>query len=194
LPDERSVSDQGFSASWNVLSFNGNVPDHWTGALNLSSSQFGVDFLFPIDHYSNVSRAIKYAVMFVFLTFLVFFFIEFFNKKRMHPLQYLMVGAALVLFYLLLLSLSEHIPFLSAYLIASLAVVALIVGYTHAVFERSAVTGCVAALLTTLYSFLYTLLQMEDYALLIGSIGLFAILAATMYLTRKIDWYAPTPA
>lgn len=190
LPDQRNVGPKGFDATWSVHYMNRNFPDRWTGAgPALGASAFGVDFLFPVDHYSNTLRSTKYAILFIFMTFLVFFFIEFFNKKRMHPIQYLLVGGGLVVFYLLLLSMSEHMRFGVAYTVATLAVVGLIGGYAHGVFERPKVTGTVVGTLLLLYGFLYTLLQMEDYALLIGSFGLFAALAAAMYLSRKINWY-----
>jgi inner membrane protein len=191
LPDSRAVDASGFSASWKVLHINRGLPPASAGALPaLAPSAFGVDFLIPVDYYASVDRAVKYAVLFVFLTFLVFFLIEFFQEKRLHPIQYLMVGAAVILFYVLLLSFSEQMPFPLAYLLASAAVVAVVGGYTHGVFARRPVTAAVVATLSGLYAYLYTLLRLEDYALLLGSLGLLAALALVMYLTRRFDWYA----
>jgi inner membrane protein len=190
LPEERNVSPTGFTARWRVLHLNRNFPQQWIGRDNeIESSMFGVDLLQPVDHYSNTDRSTKYAVLFIFLTFLVYFFIEFLNKRRLHPIQYLLVGSGLVLFYLLLLSLSEHMPFLAAYMLATGSVVALLGSYTHGVFANIRLTAIVSGILLALYFFLYCLLQLEDYALLLGSAGLFAALATAMYITRKIDWY-----
>jgi inner membrane protein len=191
LPESRKISGAGFDAEWKVLHLNRPFPQRWLDTVpSLSEWNFGVELLSPVDQYDLTERSIKYAVLFIFLTFLVFFFIEFLKDKRLHPIQYLLVGAAITIFYLLLLSLSEHMAFWLAYVVASVAVVALIGGYTKGVFDQKRLTALVTATLVLLYGFLYTLLQLEDYALLIGSVGLFATLAVVMYLTRKINWYA----
>lgn len=191
LPETRDVNNNGFEAAWKVLYLNRNFPQQWTNekSVEFSASAFGVDLLIPVDHYSNTSRSIKYAVLFIFLTFLIFFFIEHLNKKRLHPIQYLLVGSALIVFYLLLLSLSEFMPFGLAYAIGSLAVVALIAWYTHGSLKDGKITRLITGFELSLYVFLYFLLQLQDYALLVGSLGLFAILAGIMYITRKFNWY-----
>jgi inner membrane protein len=190
LPDAREVNDTGFVASWKVLDLNRNIPPAWLGGLaEIRNSEFGVDLRVPVDNYQESDRATKYAAMFIGLTFLTFFLIEVLSQIRLHPIQYLLVGLALVIFYLLLLSLSEQMSFGLAYSIASAAVVLLATSYIGAVLTSKVMTALVGGIFALLYSYLYVLLQLEDWSLLIGSLGHFAILAAVMYLTRKIDWY-----
>ena len=193
LPEKRSIGEKGFTASWKVLDLNRNYPQQWVGGIDASAvngSRFGVALFSPVDEYTQANRAVKYTIMFVGLTFLLFFLVEVFNRRRIHPIQYLLVGLALCLFYLLLLSLSEHLGFAPAYLIASLSTIALITFYIAHALGGRVTTLATAAMLTALYGFLYILLQNQDYALLMGSIGLFVIMGAVMYLSRNIDWYA----
>jgi len=190
LPDKHSVTEKGFEANWKVLHLNRNYPQQWCGtAFDISASQFGVDLLLPVDEYRKSDRAVKYSIMFLALTFLTFFFIEILNKKRIHPVQYILVGFALVLFFSLLLALSEHISFDWAYLIATIATISLIVGYSTVVFKKARLSLLLAGILIILYGFIYTTLQLQDYALLLGSVGLFIVLGFVMYVSRKIDWY-----
>jgi inner membrane protein len=190
LPDERTVSASGFDAHWKILHINRNLPQVSTeNSVDFNSPAFGVELMIPVDQYASAERAVKYEILFVFFTFLAFFFIEHFQTKRLHPIQYLLVGAGVVLFYLLLLSFSEQMPFPLAYALSSAAIVAVIGGYSHAVFGRAPITSAVVAILSGLYAYLYTLLRLEDYALLLGSLGLLAALALVMYLTRRFDWY-----
>ncbi|MBI9066499.1 MAG: cell envelope integrity protein CreD [Salinivirgaceae bacterium] len=192
IPDNREISKDGFTADWKILHLNRNYPQKWRGAkYKINNSAFGVDLLLPVDHYLKSERAIKYAIMFIALTFLVFFFTEILNKKRIHPIQYLLIGIGLLIFYSLLISLSEHISFGWSYLIASTAIVTLITLYTKSTIGRIRITLTVFAILVALYVFLYTLLQLEDYSLLMGSIGIFVALSLVMYLSRKVDWFAP---
>ena len=142
-----------------------------------------------MDHYQLNMRSNKYALMFIALTFVVFFFVEVLTRKRIHPIQYLLVGVALILFYSLLLSISEQLNFGISYLIASIATIGLITVYANSIFRNKTQTGILAFLLGILYIFLYVVLQLEDIALLIGSIGLFVILGIIMYLSHKIKWY-----
>jgi inner membrane protein len=139
-------------------------------------------------------RSAKYALLFILLTFVVFFITEIMQKNKVHPIQYLMVGFAISLFYFLLLSISEHSNFMTAYLISSIATVVLVSAYTKSMLKSLPMAAVVAALLAFLYGFLYVILQLEDYALLMGGIGLFAILSIIMFVTRKIDWYGLTAA
>jgi inner membrane protein len=190
LPSEREVRDSGFNAHWKILQLNRNYPQKWTGGTyELNQSAFGVDLIMPVDEYLKISRTNKYSLLFVALTFCAFFFIEIMSRKRLHAIQYLLIGFAICLFYYLLLSLSECIGFGYAYLIAGFAITALISGYSQAVFLNIRLSGIIGAVLGGLYLFLYVTLQQQDYALLMGSIGLFVILAVTMFLTSKIDWY-----
>ncbi len=191
LPSTRQIGENGFDAEWNVLHLNRNYPQQWTGKQqNISTSSFGTTFLLPVDQYQKTMRTAKYALMFIVLTFLAFFMIEVLTKKAIHPIQYLMTGLALVLFYSMLLSISEHLSFNTAYLVASISTVILISAYTKGFLTESKFAVLIASVLSCLYSFLYVVLQLQDYSLLLGSLVLFAALSAAMYLTRKIDWYA----
>ena len=154
----------------------------------LETSAFGVELFQSVDAYQQTERSMKYGVLFLALTFLTFFLYEQFNPFSLHPVQYLLVGFALCLFYLLLLSISEHAPFGLAYLVASAATVLLIGGYSVAILRGALRALLMTAVLGVLYGYLYVLLRLEDYALLLGSAGLFVILALVMYLTRRIDW------
>ena len=128
--------------------------------------------------------------MFISLTFLIFFFTEVLNKKRIHPIQYLLVGLGLSIFYTLLISLSEQISFNLAYLLASIAIITLITAYSYSMLKSKKLAAIVGLVLTVLYTFLFTILQLQDYSLLLGSVGLFIALAIVMYLSRKVDWYS----
>ncbi|MEM0991825.1 MAG: cell envelope integrity protein CreD [Bacteroidota bacterium] len=190
LPDERNVDENGFTANWEVLSLNRSYPQQWLGnSYEFSTAQFGVDLIVPVDYYQKSTRSAKYGILFIALTFLLFFFVEVLNDKRIHPIQYILVGLALILFYTLLLALSEHIGFAWAYLASSVVIIGLISFYVSSIFKNAKLTLVTTAILIILYGFIYTLLQLEDYALLLGSIGLLVILAFVMIYTRKIDWY-----
>lgn len=191
LPAERSISEKGFSAKWKILHLNRNYPQHWNGeAHDLSGSTFGVSLFNPVDVYQKSTRTAKYALMFIVFTFLAFFISEIMNRLRVHPVQYLLIGLGIIVFYTLLLSISEHAGFGLAYLVSASCVIGMITGYTKAILKHRTVTAMVGGILTVLYAYLYIVLQLEDYALLMGSIGLFLVLAAVMFFTRKIDWYA----
>lgn len=192
LPAERAVAEDGFTADWKVLEFNRNFPSVWIGAANAApeGASFGVDLILPVDHYQKNMRLAKYAVMLIVLTFLAYFFMETFAKKRVHPFHYLLAGFALVLFFVLLLAISEHMPFGWAYLVAAGATIGMITLYSRAIFASSRVAFLEAGILIIAYGFMYTIIQLEDYALLVGSIGLFIALAIVMFISRKIDWYA----
>jgi len=188
---EYSLNDKGFNAKWNILHFNRNIPEAWTDnkIQSFDDSSFGVNLVDTLDHYQQNMRSAKYAFMFIALTFVVFFFVEVLTKKKIHPIQYLLVGIALILFYSLLLSISEQLNFGIAYLLASIATIGLIAVYAHSIFKNKTQTGILTVVLGVLYLFLYVVLQLEDIALLIGSIGLFIILGIIMYFSRKINWY-----
>lgn len=191
LPTEHTISEEGFEARWSVLDINRNYPQRWLDQnYNISGSHFGVKLFMPVDVYQQTTRSVKYAILFIVLTFLAFFLSEILNNLRIHPIQYLLIGFAIVLFYLLLLSLSEHIDFGLAYGIASIGIVGMVSLYSGSVLRIKKLGVLIGALLALLYLFLYFLLQMEDLALLLGSLGLFITLGAVMYLTRNIDWYS----
>jgi inner membrane protein len=191
LPSQQAeVTDKGFVAKWKIMQVSRSYPQYWTKSdMQISSSAFGVQLIQPADNYAKTDRSVKYALLFIGLTFVVFFFIELLQKKQIHPLQYLMVGMALCIFYTLLLSISEYTGFDPAYLIAATATVSLIGIYVWSIFRNGkTATGFIAAL-AALYGYIYMLIQLQDYALLFGSIGLFVILAVIMLYSRKIDWY-----
>lgn len=191
LPSARKITTNGFEAGWKVSYFGRNFPQELTDAsrANPAESAFGVVLYQPVDFYQKCVRAVKYGFLFIFLTFLCFFLFEVFMGLKIHPLQYLMVGFALCLFYLLFLSLSEYMNFIVSYLVAAAGVIIMITGYSVKVLKTRKRGGVMAGLLTGLYAYLFILLQNEDYTLLLGSAALFAILGTVMYVTRNIDWY-----
>ncbi len=190
LPDSRKVTDKGFSANWNILHLNRNYPQIWKGnSFNLEGTKFGIDLIIPVDNYQKSYRSTKYAILFIGLTFLVFFFIEIKQKINIHPVQYILVGLALVIFYTLLLSITEHLNFNFAFIISAIMTIILIATYVKAILKSNNFAILISLVLVLLYTFIFSIIQMEDYALLIGSIGIFIILATTMYFSRKIDWY-----
>lgn len=191
LPDERNIDENGFSAHWNILHLNRNYPQTWINSRHrVYDSAFGTDLLLPVDNYKKSYRVARYASLFLVLTFMVFFFVEVLNKVFIHPIQYLLVGIALVVFYTLLLSFSEHIPFNLAYGVSALLTLALISAYTTAILKSKPLGFMIFGILAIMYTFIFTIIQLEDYALLIGSIGVFVILCIVMYYSRKIDWYS----
>lgn len=190
LPDSRNVNESGFNAHWNVLHLNRNYPQMWVGSnYSIKESSFGIDLLLPVDNYQKSFRSIRYAILFIGFTFLTFFFIEVLNKKFIHPIQYILVGIALIVFYTLLLSLSEHLAFNIAFIISASATLLLIAGYVKAILKSNALTFLLIGILFIIYTFIFIIIQLQDFALLIGSIGIFIILCLVMYFSRKIDWY-----
>ena len=155
----------------------------------ISTSSFGVNLIIESDDYQKSMRSIKYAAMTIALTFLIFFLIEIMYKRKIHPFQYGLVGLALCLFYVLLVSISEHVPFNTAYLIATNFIVGMIGIYSISVFKNKKLSLILTITLALLYGFLFGILQLTDYALLLGSMGLVLMLGATMYFTRGIEWY-----
>ena len=194
LPAKRTVTDKGFEASWSIPFLGRNYPQAWISEAKMDetveASKFGLDLVTPVDEYRMAERSTKYAGLFILLTFATIWLIEVLGRVRVHPIQYLLVGAAMCLFYLLELALSEHLGFAPAYAVAGVAVVALIASYSLAALNSPRRAGIVGGLVAALYAYLYVLLRNEDYALLLGSVGLFLMLAAVMYLTRRIDWHA----
>jgi inner membrane protein len=194
LPTGRDIREDGFDATWHATSLGRKLPAVWIDShaaqIGVAADAFGTRFIQPVGRYQLIERATKYAVLFIGLTFVTFFLIEVVGNLRLHPLQYLLVGLANTLFYLLLLSLSEHVGFDIAYLVSALASTALISGYSAAILVRRARAVAMAAVLTGLYAFLYLTLNAENFALLAGSIGLWIVLALVMYLTRGINWYS----
>jgi len=198
LPTTRKVDEKGFNAQWRIPYLGRNFPQQAREFSsidnNIANSLVGVDFITPVDNYRMAERSIKYEILFLLLTFVVIWLIEVVGRLRVHVVQYLFIGAGLCLFYLLELSLSEHLGFYWAYVVATVAIVSVVSAYSYFILrtgKRAAILGIV---LTGLYAYLFTLLQEQNYALLIGSISLFIMLSAVMYITRNIDWYKLTPA
>ncbi|WP_243347778.1 cell envelope integrity protein CreD [Parabacteroides sp. FAFU027] len=190
LPDSRQVNAKGFSAYWKVLHLNRNYPQSWTNdSYKINDSAFGVSLLIPIDYYQKAERAVKYSFVLITLTFLLLFFVELLNGVNVHPFQYLLIGLALCIFYTLLLSISEHLSFNVSYCISGVATIGLITLYSRSISGMKQISLLIMGVLIILYGFIFTVLQLEDYALLMGSIGLFVILAIVMYYSKKINWY-----
>jgi inner membrane protein len=216
LPQTTDVSDSGFTATWKSMAHKRNFPQQWIdGAYKLDTyfplpsvneqvrfdgsggnatvttispasigaAAFGVDLFIPVNGYQKTFRTIKYAMLCILLTFAAFFLIETANKKSAHPFQYGLIGLALILFYTLLLSISEYIGFNSAYLIASAATIGLIGWFVKSILQSGRATT-----ILLIYSYVFSLLQLQDYSLLLGSIGLFLTLAVVMYFSKKMQW------
>lgn len=197
LPADRSVRSDGFNAKWKVSYYGRDYPQKWTSRSGnerftttaVSNSLFGAQFLRVLDAYRYVERSIKYGVLFFVLVFTTFFLFEITARQKIHPLQYLMVGAALCLFYLALLSASEFIGFNWSYLIAAVAATGLITWYCSHFLGGGVRTLLIGGGLLGVYTFLYITLRQQDYALLMGTVALFVVLAVVMFVTRKVDWY-----
>ncbi|HEU5136347.1 MAG TPA: cell envelope integrity protein CreD [Steroidobacteraceae bacterium] len=196
-PLDSDISDQGFSARWSVLEINRNFGQSWfddqvrpgePAEVAFAQSGVGVAFYEPVDIYQRNYRAVHYAVLLIAITFLTFFLWEHMSGIAIHGMQYLMVGMALALFYLLLLALSEHMTFDRAYAASAGALVALITTYLTGVLRRIGLAMGAGAGLATLYTLLYWILRSEDYSLLMGALLLFGVLATLMIATRRIDW------
>ena len=191
LPTERTVTDNGFDAEWRVLALNRNfsqvVPkEDWS---TVNNSAFGVELRRPVEQYQQNERAVKYAFLIVLLTFAVVFFVEVRREHPIHPVQYLLIGIAIVLFYTLLLSFSEFMAFGWSYLIAAVMTIGLVTAYMAAILKIRKTAFAIGGLLSALYIYIYILLTLETFSLLAGSIGLFIILALIMVASQKINWY-----
>ncbi|MDL2229353.1 cell envelope integrity protein CreD [Treponema sp. OttesenSCG-928-L16] len=193
LPYEHSINDQGFEARWQASYLSRNIPLSWTDfgktTHDFSSSLFGVNFFKALDHYDLNIRAVKHAVLFLIIPFLALFLLEIFLRVRIHPVQYLLAGIGNIVFYLLLLSLSEHLSFPMAYWISAPAVSLMMLLYSRSLLASGKRSWFIGLVMGLCYIFLYFTLQSEDWALLIGSIGAFAVTAVVMFLTRRLDWY-----
>ncbi len=214
VPDSSDITESSFEARWTVLYLNRNYPQRFVGTIQGGDragarevylaepgyggvqadggalSAFGVRLLVPLDEYQKAMRSAEYGFLCLILTFVAIFFVEILGRRRIHPLQYLLVGCAVALFYLLLLSFSEYMAFNGAYGLAMLAVLTLVLLYTRAIFHSWQYAGIVTGLLVVFYGYFFVLLQLEAYALLFGSLGLLVILALVMYLSRNVDWYS----
>lgn len=185
----KSISAKGFHADWKVLDINRTFSQQYSNVLpDLDDYLFGVKLIETVDEYQQNERVSKYGFLVIGLTFLIFFLIQSISKINIHIFQYSMIGIALIMFYTLLISITEHSSFSLAYGISGIAVVVLISLYSVSILKNKKFPLFIATSLSVLYAFIFVIIQMEDYALLAGSIGLFFILAAVMYFSRKIDW------
>jgi inner membrane protein len=190
LPTTREVTEDGFTAQWRVNHFNRPYPQEWEGKIyDTFPSAFGVKLLVPVDEYQKTMRTSKYGLMIIALTFLSFFMIELFSKKVIHPIQYLLVGLALLIFYSILLAISEYILFQYSYLISTLLIIALIGFYIKSIYKSKQIASIITGMLFMFYGFMYVILQLQDYSLLLGTLVLLIILAAIMFFTRNINWF-----
>ncbi|GHU36433.1 cell envelope integrity protein CreD [Betaproteobacteria bacterium] len=189
LPRTRQVEREGFTAQWEISQLARSLED----ALNPHSDEvLGINFMDPVNIYLQSERALKYGSLFIVLTFAAFFLCEITLRRPVHIMQYLLVGLALTIFFLLLVALSEHLPFLLAYLASAVACISLITFYLAGMFVSRRMALSFGAYLAGLYAMIYAILQLEDIALLMGSLLLFTVLAAMMLCTRRLDWYALT--
>ena len=200
LPQETDINENGFTATWKSLSHKRNFPQQWNdndfkietnstaGTMNISATAFGANLFIPVSSYQKTTRSVKYAVLCIILTFASFFLIETNNKKSIHPFQYGLIGLALIIFYSLLLSLSEYIGFNSAYLISALCTISLITWFVKGLLQSTKFSALLSAILILMYTYIFTILQLQDYSLLLGSIGLFITLAIIMHFSKKFQW------
>lgn len=190
LATDRTVSDEGFAAEWNVNGLATSAQQHITRVRKGPVQQLGVSLVDPVNVYSLTDRALKYGFLFIFITFAAFFMFEMLAGLRIHPVQYGFVGLAQSIFFLLLLSLSEHLGFGGSYLVAAAATIGVIAFYLRHVLRSAGRAFAFGGLLVLLYGVLFALLQSEDHALVAGSALVFGLMALTMLLTRRVDWYA----
>lgn len=199
LPTEKSIGREGFHSLWEVSYFSRNLPQFWTDRdpdikSSLAQYMVGVTLATPVEFYRTAIRAVKYGNLFIVMTFLSFLIVEIISQLRIHAIQYLLVGLALCLFFLLLIALTEWIPFSWAYVLASVPTIAQISWYIQAFSKGKSkhLWKVMAIVLVTLYAYLYVLLELENFSLLCGAIGLFIALSVVLYVTRNIDWHAHT--
>lgn len=190
LPADYQIGKDGFTANWKILNFNRNFPQQWKASdYKVTDADFGVRLVTVADHYQKSSRSAKYAILVILFVFLSFFLTEILTKQKVHPFQYILVGFAILIFYLLLLSISEQLGFNTAYFISAAAVLTMVLFYSRSFMKTWLNAGIQTLILTFSFGFIFVLMQLETYALLVGSIGLFVVLALTMFFTRKINWY-----
>jgi inner membrane protein len=189
LPASRKITDSGFTAQWNIAGLSTVFPKSWISNTDYNGESIKVSFITPVDTYQKTTRSIKYSLLFLIIPFLSIFICEIFSNIRVHPVQYCLIGFADIMFYLILLSTSEHISFNISYLIGAVCVSATTLFYAATIFKKIKWGLLLSGVQIISYGFLYGTLQTEDYALLIGSIGLFIVVVLLMFITRKVDWY-----
>jgi inner membrane protein len=195
LPISRTIDNSGFNAEWYVTNLNRNFPQYWTGSIfKPSNDSFGVDFVLQVDHYQKSLRSAKYGILFIAITFLSLIFAELTIKEKIHIFHYLLVSLGLVLFFSFLNALSEQLGFNLAYILSASSTIILISVFLRALIKHSRPVFLISGLLLFLYSFIYILLTLNDYAYLAGNIGLFILLAITMKLSIKLNLTKEDPA
>ncbi|SEO92746.1 inner membrane protein [Mucilaginibacter gossypiicola] len=195
LPDDAKVDTGGFSAGWRMMYYNRPFPQQWAGAQRtldndkkLADATFGVKLRLPVDQYQKTMRTSKYAIFIILLTFISLFLTEIIRKQPIHMFNYILIGAAMVIYYTLLLSFSEQVGYNMAYLIASISTIALISVFISSLLKNGKAAVLFAFILAVFYAFIFVIIQLEDLALMVGSIALFIIIAVLMYFSRKINW------
>lgn len=196
LPDERKIDpiSNNFTAKWRMLYYNRPFPQQWVNdnsmlsAKKVDDASFGVKLRLPVDQYQKTTRTSKYAILIILLTFISLFFTELIGKHKVHVFNYILIGAAMIIYYTLLLSFSEQVGYNIAYLIASVSTIVLITTFLASVLKNWKAAGMFSIILAVFYTFIYVIIQLEDLALMIGSIALFMIVATLMYFSRKINW------
>jgi inner membrane protein len=190
LPTTREITESSFNATWKVLHFNRPFAQQWAAEnQQLSGADFGVKLLIPVDQYQKSIRTAKYAILMILLTFVALLLVEITQKIRIHPFQYILIGAALIIYYTLLLSFSEHMGYDAAYLIASISTVILIGLYSSTFLKKKSLIVLFSLLLSVFYTFIFVIILQQDFSLLLGSIGLFIIIGLLMFFSRKVKWY-----
>lgn len=190
LPESREISETSFSARWKVLHYNRPFAQAWTGSdTQLSGSEFGVKLVIPVDQYQKSIRTSKYGHLVIILTFVALFFVEVTKRIRIHPFQYILIAAALIIYYTLLLSFSEQVGYNMAYAISSMATLTLVCLYSFSFLKSKGLVAFFTSLLAIFYTFIFVIVLQQDLSLLLGSIGLFIIVGALMYFARKVNWY-----
>jgi len=195
LPATREVTETDFTATWNILHFNRPFSQQWKDShQELVGSEFGLKLLIPVDQYQKSIRTAKYGILIIVLTFVALFLVEITQKIRIHPFQYILIGAALIIYYTLLLSFSEQVGYNVAYWISTGATVLLIAAYSTSFLRDRKLSLLFTTLLVIFYTFIFIIILQQDFSLLIGSVGLFLIVATLMYFSRKVDWYKDSAA
>lgn len=187
IPEAPNKSDSGINVQWKYL--NRTTPMVWNDQfVNLQASAMGANLIIPVDGYDKTERSVKYALLCIILTFASFFLIETIYRRSLHLVQYGLAGLALVLFYTLLLSISEYLGFNLAYLFAGIATIGLVTWFIGSIMKSKKLATFISFVLTVVYGYIFTIIQLQDYSLLMGSVGLFIALGIIMYFSRKLQW------
>lgn len=190
LPEAREITDTDFTADWKVLHFNRAFDQAWTDEnLELANSSFGVKLLIPVDQYQKSIRTSKYSILIIHLTFVSLFLVEIISKVRIHPFQYILIGSALIIYYTLLISLSEFLGYNVAYWISAALTVGLLTLYSKSFMHKVKFSYLFSIIILLSYTFIFIIIIQQDLSLLIGSLGLFIVTGLIMYFSRKINWY-----